>query len=232
VSAAAPIGDWDSRSLNLPFVHCSTYVDPEDSPPSFRIQSMPDDQDDSRSLPTIAPNEVRDTEESGPPTKPPGPADEAADVYERSMPPNAKVPEEAKALGLVEQLGIAPRTLEDSYLDKAIRVVASAGARAAEDREERRQQHDAVMLRLERNDANQSRNYELLRSDIRGLQRSDREQDAKIAELRLDLASMRDQLEQTTKQFEQARQRLETKISDLEQRIANDPAPGPEAPAA
>lgn len=39
----------------------------------------------------------------------------------------------------------APRTLEDSYLDQAIRVVASAGARMDEDRAERQNQHNEVM---------------------------------------------------------------------------------------
>lgn len=170
---------------------------------------MQDDQDDSRSAPTIAPDAVRDTEEPGPDidrssTMPPGIADAEAELALKTMLPAAPA-----AL----ELGRAPKTLEDSYLDRAIRVVASAGARLAEDRDERRVQHEAVLAAIHRSDENQSKNYALLREEIVRLKKSDLEQDAKIATLRLEVAAMRDQLAQAM-----------VRLDDFERRLPDDAA--------
>lgn len=96
----------------------SAIGDPEDSNPAFRIRPMPDQDDRRTAVTTPAPPTDRDA-----PTNP-----EAS--REPILPPRA------------------PLTLEDSYLDKAIRVVANAGARMAEDRAERQAQHAEVMAAL------------------------------------------------------------------------------------
>ncbi len=83
-----------------------------------------------------------------------------------------------------------PLSLEDSYLDRAIRVVAEAGEEMRTSREETRQQHHAVLDAIKRSDANQTRNYEMVRDEIRHLKESDRNQDAKLANVTTELANL------------------------------------------
>lgn len=170
------------------------------------LNLMPQDQDDPREVATIAPETDREPETEERKTQPPGAADaEATRVMATMLPEAPLLPERA------------PLTLEDSYLDRAIRVVASAGAKLAEDKEERRQQHEAVLHAIHRADENASRNYEMLRREVIALKRSDLLQDGKIADLRLELAAMRDQLTQAI-----------GRIDALERRIPHAP---PEASA-
>lgn len=189
----------------------SALSDDEDCPPlqPTRLSLMSnDDQDDfRRAVTTPAPPTDREPERDRD-TQPPGDADAAASRVLQTMLPAA------------DPLGRAPVTLEDTYLDKAIRVVANAGARLAEDKEERRQQHEAVLAAIHRADENASRNYELLRREVVALKRSDVQQDAKIADLRFELAAMRDQLTQAI-----------GRIDALEKRIPHDAAEGQVAPA-
>lgn len=84
---------------------------------------------------------------------------------------------------LETMLPAPPLSLEDSYLDRAIRVVAMAGDDMRKGREEARSHHEAVLDAIRRSDANQTRNYEMVRDEIRRLQQSDVSQDSKIATL-------------------------------------------------
>lgn len=84
----------------------------------------------------------------------------------------------------------APLSLEDSYLDRAIRVVADAGQYMRENREEARRQHNAVIEAIGRSDANQTRNYEMVRDELRRLKESEVTQDAKIASVSAELLAL------------------------------------------
>lgn len=156
------------------------------------LLTMPHDDHEPRdTTPTEAAPELRDTQ-------PPGADDAAAETALRTLLPLK-----------------APVTIEDTYLERAIRVVAETGASMARDREERRQQHDAVLAAISRSDANQSRNYEMLRDELGKLKASDIEQSAEIADLRLEVAALREQLSQTERQLAQAIARVDV----LESRI-------------
>ena len=105
-----------------------------------------------------------DDEEDSFPTAEPSPYLMSNDEEDREVthtlpaPPSDFEPEERKTNPEASRgplLPPAPLTLEDSYLDRAIRVVAEAGATMARDREERRQQHLEVLAKLDLQGAKQ-----------------------------------------------------------------------------
>lgn len=217
MAAAQPIGDYRlDLYLSSPFQYETTadplpcfsmapaLGDPEDPFPTATTRdraAMPND-DSRNAVTTPAP----DTEPRARDTQPPGEADEEARRAYKTMLPKQ-----------------APLSLEDSYLDRAIRVVAEAGAKLAVDREERRHQHEAVLAAIIKADGNASRNYELLRTDIRQLKQNDAAQDGKIADIRIELAALREQVERQAKDLAQAVDRM----IELEKRIPNATAQGP-----
>jgi hypothetical protein len=191
--------------------------DDEDSFPTRpNLQIMPNDQDQREViLTTPAP----DTDRAERDTQPPGPADVEATRALQTMLP-----------------GKPPLSLEDSYLDQAIRVVAAAGDKIDEDRGERRQQHEAVIAAIRRADENGNKNYELLRDEIRHLKDSDLKQDQRLKE-----GDKRfDQIEQSIADLKtlvlEANQAAGVRIKVLEDQLAQAKAdagrpPAPAAPA-
>lgn len=78
---------------------------------------------------------------------------------------------------------------DDSTFSRAVILIANAARALDEDRERQRfseqqaqENHRALLTAITRADDNGNRNYEMLRSDIRHLKDSDREQDRRLAE--------------------------------------------------
>jgi hypothetical protein len=188
--------------------------DTEDDPPYARSRLFLMSDQDERDIPltTPAPEMERDERD----TTPPGPADiEATRVLSTMLP--------AKP----------PLSLEDSYLDRAIRVVAAAGTKLDEDREERRLQHEAVLAAIFKADENGNKNYELLRDEIRHLKDSDLKQDKRLKE-----GDKRfDDIERSIADLAREMKPLADRIKALEDDLAaakahvRPPAPSPPASA-
>jgi hypothetical protein len=201
---------WTGNTLPPPELLAMALSDPEDANPAFFCRPM-NDENERRATPTLEsppPSEVeRDT-------LPPGPDDiEATRVLATMLP------------------GKPPPSLEGSYLDKAIRVVAEAGSDLRIDREERRKQHQAVLDAIRRSDENQSRNYELLRIEIKHLKDSDRDQDRRLAEgderfaqIENSIESLKDELLAAMKSAtEDAARRIGALEGELDKLRANAP---------
>ncbi len=125
-----------------------------------------------------------------------------------TLPPSA----EERALTLLP----APRTIEDTYLERAIRVVAGEGEDRRKDREERQRQHnevlDAIRLQGLRSDAGIAKvvadmselaremgaNYEMLAGEFRRHRdvsdARDVEQDGRIYQLERQVAAMKGEI--------------------------------------
>lgn len=219
MAAAQPIGVIDPKLFMVPL------SDPEDLPPLRRsdhdfctcwectqpnltelelLAHMPNDKDDPREAATLVPETDPEPERK---TLPPGEADAEAQRRYETMIPGVAV------------LGDPPKTLEDSYLDRAIRVVANAGAKLAEDKEERRLQHEAVLAAILRSETSNQASWESMRAQLETWRKlseaRDADHDEKISDLRFELAALREQLGQAM-----------ARIDELEKRIPHDAAQG------
>ncbi len=181
----------------------SAIDDHEDDPPHHHLRAMPV-QDDERT----------DTERAERDTTPPGPADiEATRVLSTMLP--------AKP----------PLSLEDSYLDRAIRVVATTGTKIDEDREERRRQHEAVLAAITRADDNGNKNYELLRDEIRHLKDSDLKQDRRLKEGDDRFARIEESIADLAREMKPLTERIKALEDDLAEAKKNVTARTAQAPS-
>lgn len=136
---------------------------------------------------------------------------------------------------------------DDSTFSRAVKLIADAARALDADREERRlataqaqSNHNAVIEAIIRADANSTRNYEMVRDEIRHLKDSDLKQDRRLAEgdqrfekIEQSIAALKDEL---IALVTRATADAAVRIDALEQQLArakNDAAsqPPPAAPA-
>lgn len=177
----------------------SALSDPEDDPPAFRHRAMPNEQDERESR-----NTITMPPPSEPETKVENDAPDPARVAALRPPP-------------VDEWDTAFLRGDDSVFSRAVMMVASAGRRMDEERKERQSNEERAADRHKEQlahqsevlqavlaaDRNSSKNYELLRDEIRHLKDSDLKQDLRLKE--------------GDRRFEQ----IEQKVAELEKRLTD-----------
>lgn len=164
---------WVGETLPSPeLLAMCALSDPEDDFPTRA--EMPQDQDDRETTETLVPETDREA-----PTSP---------ENEAPLPRDAIRPEPA------DPWDTAFLRADDSVFSQAVKMVANAGRRMDEERVERKasedaeqrtqrqmlEQQDAILAAIQRADDNSTRNYELLRDEIRHLKDSDLKQDERL----------------------------------------------------
>jgi len=140
-----------------------------------------------------------------------------------------------------------PPATADSIFSEAVARIVKAAKIIEEERAERRREaeraqrnHDATIDAIVRADQNQSRNYELLRDEIRHLKDSDRRQDERLIEgdkrfdqIEQSIADLKNELfDLVTRATEDAARRiaaLESEIAELKTNGTARPSPAPTA---